>query len=163
MARIVLPHPQCDSEWNGPWSHASLSSLFQIFSALIVVFAGLLFDWSESVWMTVILLVLSLSPLIECLFRASLDSMVPSVVLPPIYCFYGLGPLVSFYSDPHVINYYLMMQLLGLVSLRIGAQLGERAWNRSMPPRLPNWENDLRWLKKTLIIFAVVSVASVER
>ena len=135
-------------------------SRFQVAAALIVPLVGICLAWDESFCLMLAILVLGLAPLAECLFRPVLDPLSPGVLLPPIYCFYALGPLVGFNSDPHIINTYLLLQLFGLISMRIGVQLGEAARNPIRKATPVNWNSDLHWLKITLIVFGILSVPS---
>jgi oligosaccharide repeat unit polymerase len=75
--------------------------------------------------------VLGSSSLIFAVFKRDADALSPEVILPFTYMLYALGPLMGplymsiQFSDDSTVN-YLLLQLLGLLSMRIGLHTATR-------------------------------------
>jgi oligosaccharide repeat unit polymerase len=67
------------------------------------------------------LIFFGISPLIIAIFNKKADALSPSVLLPFTFTLYALGPLnVAGQYSNDIIIYYLFLQLIGLISMRVG-------------------------------------------
>jgi len=72
-------------------------------------------------FLTFAIAVIGILPLVRTAIIRNSDPLSPKALLPFTYTLYALGPLhVSTQFPSHVIIYYLLLQLLGLLAMRLG-------------------------------------------
>lgn len=99
------------------------------------------------------------------LFGISYDPLDPSILLSLTYMFYGLGPLtISDWSNSELIEKYLLLILLGFISLKIGLAYGHNIKNKQKIAYDENGKTDnKRILLATtwcLFIASLISISS---
>lgn len=71
--------------------------------------------------LVLVIIVFGMWPIVRSLISRNLDVLSPQVLLPFTYTLYALGPLsLSAGFSENVIVHYLFLQLVGMISLRLG-------------------------------------------
>lgn len=72
----------------------------------------------------IIIIILGIEGFVSLLLGLREDGFSPSILIPFLYMFYALGPILANEFDEHVYSLYLFYQLLGLIALKLGLYFG---------------------------------------
>jgi len=96
-------------------------------------------------------------PLVRATATRGSDALSPTVLLPITYLLYALGPLqVAAQFSQHVVSYYLILQLLGLIAMRLGLHLSTKR-RHSSPTAHPTF-GSLEGSSKTLLAMTFAGI-----
>lgn len=129
-----------------------------------LVICLILFDFIAFLFL--IMVILGFWPIVSAVLRKKGDVLSPQIVMPLTYMLYGLGPLfvASEYTMGVVIQ-YLLLQILGLLAMRLGARIASKSSAKYSPtPTVCTIESKERFVLLStavvLLILAIVSIAT---
>lgn len=104
-------------------NRSSIAALF-VESSVVLSVGGVLYLLSlldTILLLTLVIILIGVVPLVRVTLKPGRDALSPVVLLPFAYVLWALGPLTRpVHFSQQVITYYLFLQLVGLLAMRVG-------------------------------------------